>query len=254
MSSRRYTQGFTIIEMTIALAFLSMLILSILMLTVSAGKLYVKGITNKTINESGRQVQDIMRRDFRAADISRIVPDPPDPNVANQPYVILEGDAIGDQATRRLAGRICLGGVSYLWNNGAMLRTPLSGTIIRNDASPATAIRFVRVIDENASMCIPNPGGGYPSAPVARSTELLGTDAGLPLAMHNVGVTRLDKDGKQGLYRINYTLGTNEANSVEFDTAGGYVRCKTNDTLNANFNFCAVSGFSMIVRVGGGGN
>mgnify|MGYP005609059107 FL=1 len=44
------TQGFTIVELSIAIAFIAVLLMAILSLTITAGRMYVKADTNKAIN------------------------------------------------------------------------------------------------------------------------------------------------------------------------------------------------------------
>ena len=54
-------KGFTLVELTLVMAFMSILLLSILTMTIYAGKLYTKGVTNKTMNQIGREIFDLMK-------------------------------------------------------------------------------------------------------------------------------------------------------------------------------------------------
>lgn len=235
MHASRQHQGFTLIELTIALAFLSILLIAILTLTLGAGKLYVKGTTNKTVNQSGREVQDIVRRDFLAADASAI------------------GAVLTEGASPSTSGRICLGGVTYLWNTADILNdTSANGSTYRiRSGTPVTPIRLARVVDVNAELCVPNVSGHLPvTIPTTMSmTELLGGN-GRDFAIYSMTVTALSKRDTRGVYEMKYTVGTNDQGTVEDDD--GYVRCKPNASASANFDYCSVTDFDMLLRVEGG--
>ena len=62
MTKLRRHSGFTLVEVTLAIAFLSILLIAILTVTVAAGKLYIKGDTNKTINHHQTKIETTMRR------------------------------------------------------------------------------------------------------------------------------------------------------------------------------------------------
>lgn len=233
-------QGFTLIELTIALAFLSVLLIAILTLTLAAGKMYVKGTTNKTINQSGREIQDIMRRDFLAADRSRIS------------AVATEG-SVG-----RNSGRICLGSVSYVWNTAGMLNdknadaTNYQSRIRIGSGEP---VRLMRVVDANSDMCARNPATGRLPRTIAVSStnraELLGGE-GREFALYEVNITPIISEGVRGMYRVKYTIGTNDIGTTEREGGTGYVRCKPDATATANFDYCSVVDFDMMLRIEGG--
>ena len=105
----RNNRGFTIVELTIAVAFLSVLMLAILTISMAAGKMYVKGDTNKAINQAGRDFSDAIRRDFLAAGVGTITP----PIINN----------VGPVDNPLISGRMCLGAVDYLWNTAALLNS-----------------------------------------------------------------------------------------------------------------------------------
>ncbi|MGB4761778.1 MAG: prepilin-type N-terminal cleavage/methylation domain-containing protein [Candidatus Saccharimonas sp.] len=232
-TNRQRQYGFTLVELTIALAFLSILLIAILSLTLAAGKLYIKGTTNKSINQSGREIQDIVRRDFLAADASAIG------------NVLTEGDP-----ARGITGRVCLGKVTYLWNTADILNDiSANGSTYRIRLSGAP-IRFARVVDTNADLCIPNMSGRLPTTlPADRTTELLGGD-GRDFSLYDVSLLVLSTRDTRGMYEMKYTIGTNDQGTVE-DT-DGYVRCKPNSSSTANFDYCSVTDFDMVLRVEGG--
>lgn len=238
-------QGFTIVELTIAVAFLSVLMLAILTISMAAGKMYVKGDTNKAINQAGRDFSDIIRRDFLAAGVGTITP----PVIKN----------VGTADNPLISGRMCLGTVDYLWNTAALLNSDSSaaeGAKIRiSDGSDTRPIKFVRITN-SPGYCSESPAGSgnYPMVipATADTTELFG-GSGREYALYNMSLRELARSDQRGIYQLSYTLGTNERDTTELvpDANGTYVRCKTDDNVAANFNYCSVSDFDTLIRIGG---
>ena len=231
-------EGFTLVETSIAIAFLSILLIAILTLTITAGKLYVKGDTNKTINQSGRDFSDIIRRDFLSTSVSTITP-----------QITVDG---GNPTT--YSGRVCLGTVSYLWNSANLLNatTALAGTARVTIGSAKTPVKFARVVNPKQSYCDKGPTGKYPMniPSTERANDLFG-GTGRDYALYAMSINPVAVSGNKGLYQIVYTLGTNEKNTTQNDASNSYIQCKPNNSLTADFNYCAVEDFDMIVRVGG---
>ena len=96
--------GFTLIELMLAMAFVSVLLLAIATIAIQAGKLYNRGLTLKSINQSGREIGDTLRRDFLQANAGKISGN------ANSAVVMVQAGG----ADR--SGRLCLGDYSYVWN------------------------------------------------------------------------------------------------------------------------------------------
>lgn len=230
--------GFTLVETSIAIAFLSILMIAILSLTITAGKLYVKGNTNKTINQSGRDFSNTVRRDFLSAGASMITP-----------QITISG---GDATT--YSGRICLGTVSYLWNSANLLNAvgPAATAAQVTMGSSKTLVKFARVVNPEQSYCDKGPTGKYPvNIPsTEQATDLFG-GSGRDYALYDMSISPVATSGDKGMYQIVYTLGTNEKDTTQKDATGSYIQCKPNDSLTADFNYCAVNEFDMIVRVGG---
>lgn len=229
--------GFTLVETTLAIAFLSILLMAILTLTITAGKLYVKGDTNKTINQSGRDFSNAVRRDFLSTGVGAI-----------SPQITISG---GNATT--YSGRVCLGTVSYLWNNADLLNAgPSAKSALVTMGSSQTPVKFVRVVNPKQSYCDKSPTGRYPMniPSTEQATDLFG-GTNRDYALYAMSINPVATNGDKGVYQIIYTLGTNEKNTTQQDASGGYIQCKPNDSLTADFNYCAVDDFDMIVRVGG---
>ena len=231
-------QGFTLVETTIAIAFLAILMIAILTLTITAGKLYIKGDTNKTISQSGRDFSDIVQRDFLSSSVGVI-----------SPQITING---GNATT--YSGRICLGTVSYLWNSADLLNAsgPAAAGAEVTMGSANTPVKFARVMNPKQSYCDKGPTGKYPlSIPNNEQVTDLFGGTGRDYALYAMSINPVATNGSKGMYQITYTLGTNEKNTTQNDTTNTYIQCKPNNSLAADFNYCAVDDFDMIVRVGG---
>ena len=224
-------QGFTLIELTLVMAFFSILLIAIIMTTLQMGKLYTKGVTNKNINQIGRDLGDTLRRDFLTASSKRIVlTDPTGTGTA-------------------LSGRLCLGSVSYVWNTADLLNQPTATKITKN----GVAMVFERVVDATNQLCTVQGTGSYltdiPSSFISKS--ILTTD-GRSLAIYDMSVTELATNGSDGLYDIKMTIGTNDVTAVDRDV-NQKVTCKAPTDASSNFDYCSVADFDFIVRTGGDG-
>ena len=221
-------KGFTLIELTLAITFLSILLLGILYTTIHAGKIYAKGISYKSVNQVSREIVDTIRRDFIAVNASSVVLPP------------LSG------ASPAQSGRFCTGQVSYVWNTAALLAT--SDTKIQDGA---TSVVFRRVVDPGGTLCIQDVPGHYPMSIFGmQSSEMLSTN-GRDLAAYTFQIKVLKADGAhRGLYQIRMTMGTNEQGTTILDPAGGYI-CRPPTDNTANFEYCTVVDFDTIIRAGG---
>lgn len=219
MTSRQAQRGFTLVELSLVMAFISLLLLAILFSTIHISKLYAKGVTNRQINQVGRELVDTIRRDFLVSDAMRI-----------------KWDIAGGH------GRLCLGNVSYAWNTALTLQE--SGAIKTSDGS--TPVVFSRVVDAGGAFCVPPY---TQTLPAADTTALLSTTGdGRSLAIYDLTVTKLTPDERNdGLYDLGIVLGTNDPSVIDTEAQ----QCKPPADHSSNFEYCSVVELHIIVRAGG---
>lgn len=244
MTQRYRRYGFTLIELMLAMAFVSVLLLAIATIAIQAGKLYNRGLTLKSINQSGREISDSLRRDFLQANAGKISGN------ANSAVVMVQAGG----ADR--SGRLCLGDYSYVWNVPKVVSGEVkSGAgIITEVGGPHSGrpINFARVIDPDGMLCQKNETTGAYMSTVAtdKVTHLL-KPAGsndVVLAIHQMKAARVVGDsGADSLYRLEFVLGTSQLEAV--NTANG--TCKPPADNSENLDFCAINSFEMIVRTNG---
>lgn len=137
--------GFTLIELMIALAFVGFIIVFATTAVIQVMQTYNKGLAVKQINQAGRTTMEDMSRAIQAADPGAVVT-----------------AAIG-------ANRVCLGGVSYVWN---LYSTPASSA---NKYDDGTSITLTRVNDSANAMCT-SSAGTYPAVPKVDATDILSSN------------------------------------------------------------------------------
>ena len=244
MTQRYRRYGFTLIELMLAMAFVSVLLLAIATIAIQAGKLYNRGLTLKSINQSGREISDSLRRDFLQANAGKISGN------ANLAVVMVQAGG----ADR--SGRLCLGDYSYVWNVPKVVsgEVKAGAGIITEVGGPHSGrpINFARVIDPDGMLCQKNETTGAYMSTVAtdKVTHLL-KPAGsndVVLAIHQMKAARVAGDsGADSLYRLEFVLGTSQLEAV--NTANG--TCKPPADNSENLDFCAINSFEMIVRTNG---
>ena len=114
-------KGFTLIELMLAMTFISVLLLAIAMTIIQVGAIYNKGVALKDINQSGRGISD---------DISRTV-------AASEAFSLTT-----DYVTGTDGGRVCLGSYSYIWNYAKSFPNGSGLTWNQNDTTKGTQLHL----------------------------------------------------------------------------------------------------------------
>lgn len=153
-------QGYTIIEVTIALAFIATLMISILTVSMQLFSLYNKGVTIRDVNAVTRHlvrdVQDSVaasKLDIRLFPAGTTTPVGTLQEASNQAL---------DYYTNADGGRLCTGSYTYIWNygqaftayegvglNGEQGYTQFTGNV----SDGFEAVRFIKVSDDNKRLC-----------------------------------------------------------------------------------------------------
>ena len=239
-------QGFTLIELMLAMAFVSMLLVAIAMAVIQISGIYNRGFALKGANESGRSMVTELQRSINAS-----APFNLDTNF--KPY---------PNADNPSGGRLCTGQYSYIWNYGPALnkagkdslyRDKSNLNLYKDEADSATNIRFIKVSDPESNYCLKMDQDEFKVIDKAKANasaiELL--DSGqYDLALHSFKISAPDsardlKTGQQ-MYNISFLLGTNEQDTF---TADG-TRCKPPNEGTADSTYCAINEFNIVARAG----
>jgi Tfp pilus assembly protein FimT len=231
-------KGFTLIELMLAMSFISMLLIAIAMTIIQISSIYNHGLTVKDMNQSSRALSSELQRSITQA----------------APFSIASG--VGNRyIPTTWGGRLCIGQFSYVWNYGSNLNNAVATRNYSNrnlnvyTTNPSTLIRFVKIPDAGASYCIPDNRGQYPNVVRANATELLNIgDHNLVLHAFRItsGPTAIDTKANTRLYTITFTIGTNDQAAL----APGSASCKGTSEPGADPAYCAAQQFTLVVRAG----
>lgn len=228
--------GFTLVELILAIGFVSLLLLAVSVLTIRVGDMYEKGATVRSINQVSRELVDVMRRDFAQS--------------TGGVELVETGTATAP------IYRLCLGDVSYIANSAALLTArEEDGSAVRVvtkvGADSGDGVHMVRIADKGKSLCRESAAGAseYPSNVDESATELL-TGATMVLAVHNMSLQRVADGSDHELYRFSILIGTNKIGTLDDD-----IRCRINsdrpEDAGADYNYCSVAELTTIMKTGG---
>lgn len=222
----RSARGFTLVELNLAIIFVAMLVVGVAVVVINVTKINQRGVVLKTINQTGREVVDQLRRDITESQIDKVE------------YIAPVGGV----------GRLCLGAVSYVFNTAEALQG--SGTLVQHEAS-GQPVALMRIDDKDGEWCRQSGGTFIKNEVMALDTavELLQTDT-VQVAVHAMDVkvlTPVAASEAQGLVSFSIVIGTNETDTLE---AGA---CKPPTSHQSNYDGCAVREFQTVVRSNGAG-
>jgi prepilin-type N-terminal cleavage/methylation domain-containing protein len=226
-------RGFTLIELMLAMTFISVLLVAIAMTTIQISNIYNKGITLREVNQAGRSVSSELQQSIASS-----VPFDVTPKTDNSPatqtshYVVRDG-----------GGRLCLGNYSYAWNYGKALAGGAGAPAVYNKYDNNTPVRFAKIEDAGGSLC----ADVDLAVPKSKSSELLSSgDRDLVLHSFTISQTASDSTTNQALYAITMVIGTNDRAQLTTDNAS----CKPPAQGVGNEDYCSVNQWDIIARAG----
>ncbi|MDN5275311.1 MAG: hypothetical protein JWP06_1212 [Candidatus Saccharibacteria bacterium] len=229
-------QGFTLIELMLAMTFIAALLVAIALTTIQISNIYNKGITLREVNQAGRSVSDELQRTISSATPFDVTPKGTGDNAPASRYVVSAG-----------GGRLCLGNYTYAWNYGKALVGGTGAPAIINKYSGVDntiPIRLVRVTDPDGSLCT-TPS--LPAIPKANATDLL-TSGDRDLVLHDFSIkeTSTEPSTGQSIYAISMVVGTNDRLQLTTNDTS----CKAPGDGVGDENYCSVNQFDIIARAG----
>ncbi len=219
--------GFTLIELMLAMSFISALLIAIAMTTIQISNIYTKGITLREVNQAGRTFSDDLKRGVASSEPFDVTVGAP-----GSKYIQFDG-----------GGRLCLGKYTYAWNFGKAIDA--GGANIQNNytTNGHEAIRLVKVSDPNGGLC-KEPTDGIVWD---KSTDLLSTgDRDLVLHKFSIARTQYDAVSGQAMYAISFTVGTNDREQLTTNDAS----CRPPGDNVGSEDYCSVNQFDIIARAG----
>ena len=273
--------GFTILELALAMAFISFLLLAIGMVTVQVSRIYQKGITIKMTSSTGRELVDEFSRTILASKYDTFSGGNGDEKAEHFEYTYTgqRYDTVeGIDKEVPFYGAFCTGTYSYIWNTGYALKQPDTSKKARLiDANDGTvyygsgSFRLLRINDAGRQICVNyakdnNLNDRYEDndkyentfkfdGPLTNPTELLSASEG-NLVFYDFVVYEPAYDVGTGdaLFPASFILGTygdDLSKDVDITTSGDF--CKQSpDNLNTDFTYCSINKFNFAARATGG--
>lgn len=225
MFQRSKRSGFTIIELMLAMSFVSILLVSIAMLTIQIGNIYTRGLTMKEINQAGTDVSQEIRRTTAQSYAS---------NVKSRL----------DSNGRHV---LCTGEYSYIANNPDDLEqedtSPQPSNLIKISGS-TKGVRLAKVRDSAGAYC--NNAIALPTN-LNNAVELLGGgDRRLVVSEMTLSSSPAENTNSM-LYTVKLTLRTGAKDELLSDS-----QCLAPVEDKSNAEYCAINSFNIVVRVGNG--
>lgn len=221
--------GFTLIELMLSMTFVSVLLLAIAMTVMGMSDIFNKGLTLKEVNEVGRSITGELQSTI----------------AAGLPFDIKAGPS-SRYIVQDWGGRLCVGQYSYVWNYGKSISKGDS-TRLNVYLDSTKALRFVKVIDPNASYC----SDSTKKVISADAAELLEVGEH-NLALHSFIINTADSAGdsktEQQLYNVSFIVGTNNQDALT--NASGSWQCKALDQAGADLSYCSVGSFNIVALAG----
>lgn len=223
-------QGFTLIELMLAMTFISILLIAIAMTVIQISHIYTRGVIMKEANQAGSSIASELQRSIGES----------------APFKV-DGSAGSSLVTMPGGGRLCTSRYAYVWNYGPSLNDmdQIDENKYAAGATGRPEIRFVKVSDSGSSYCL-NPAKDIISAD---ATELL-SEGDYKLAIQKLSVvseaTAIDTKTRQQLYSITFFVGTNETDALIADRTA----CKGPGQPGADIAYCSVQEFNITARAG----
>jgi type II secretory pathway pseudopilin PulG len=251
-------QGFTLIELMLAMGFVAALLIAIAMTVIQISNIYNRGLTLKEVNQAGRSIANELQRSIAAS-----TPFGVDLGAGSR-YISKDFRVLVNtrNVDKPWGGRLCVGQYSYIWNYGKSIKDNPNITLSSSSnlnvygdpAATSTPIRFVKVTDSSAKYCEKpddsSPGGGKYISSSDAPVELL-NESQHDLAIHSFKITTTatagDAKTNQQLYSIEFVLGTNE--TIALDYTDG-IKCKPPSDPDADPAYCSISQFNIVARSG----
>lgn len=228
------TRGFTLIELMLAMTFITVLLMAIAMTTIQIGNIYNKGITLREVNQAGRAIADNLQRSIASSVPFDVTPRVDDsPSTESSKYIVRDG-----------GGRLCLGRYTYVWNYGKSIAGVAGAAPVYNKYSDnGSAVRFAKVADPSAALCTDTTL----NVPRSDATEML-VSGDRDLVIHAFAIKSDAQDAitGQAIYAISLTIGTNDHEQLTTNDAS----CKPPAEGAGRENYCSVNQFDIIARAG----
>ena len=278
---KEHKKGFTIIEITLAMTFLAILMVSIATLIMRVTNIYQKGLAMRAINATGTEIIEDITRTVGAAsylvDIHSQDAELGGNGVMEYDnnyklvekyyydYTVYNENHDGKNFNVQYFGVLCTGDYSYIWNTARALDPDF--TTKNFITVNGEKVKMVRVYDREQTKCNKDKNGSVANlakrnylpvtinVPADNVVELINNDE-MDLALYEFNITPATQSAitRQSFISANFILATRQG-GININANGDFCRGEDNEFKDeyegTMFNYCAVNKFSFSARTGG---
>lgn len=278
---KEHKKGFTIIEITLAMTFLAILMVSIATLIMRITNIYQKGLAMRAINATGTEIIEDITRTVGAAsylvDIHSQDAELGGNGVMEYDnnyklvekyyydYTVYNENHDGKNFNVQYFGVLCTGDYSYIWNTARALDPDF--TTKNFITVNGEKVKMVRVYDREQTQCNKDKNGSVANlakrnylpvtinVPADNVVELINNDE-MDLALYEFNITPATQSAitRQSFISANFILATRQG-GININANGDFCRGEDNEFKDeyegTMFNYCAVNKFSFSARTGG---
>ena len=278
---KEHKKGFTIIEITLAMTFLAILMVSIATLIMRVTNIYQKGLAMRAINATGTEIIEDITRTVGAAsylvDIHSHDAELGGNGVMEYDnnyklvekyyydYTVYNENHDGKNFNVQYFGVLCTGDYSYIWNTARALDPDF--TTKNFITVNGEKVKMVRVYDREQTQCNKDKNGSVANlakrnylpvtinVPADNVVELINNDE-MDLALYEFNITPATQSAitRQSFISANFILATRQG-GININANGDFCRGEDNEFKDeyegTMFNYCAVNKFSFSARTGG---
>ena len=278
---KEHKKGFTIIEITLAMTFLAILMVSIATLIMRVTNIYQKGLAMRAFNATGTEIIEDITRTVGAAsylvDIHSQDAELGGNGVMEYDnnyklvekyyydYTVYNENHNGKNFNVQYFGVLCTGDYSYIWNTARALDPDF--TTKNFITVNGEKVKMVRVYDREQTQCNKDKNGSVANlakrnylpvtinVPADNVVELINNDE-MDLALYEFNVTPATQSAitRQSFISANFILATRQG-GININANGDFCRGEDNEFKDeyegTMFNYCAVNKFSFSARTGG---
>lgn len=277
-AQKKQKKAFTIIEFMLAMTFLAILLMGITTVTMRILDIYRKGLSLRAINSTGRDILNDMTRVISGSPIVDGVN--PSATIDNGIVNVTHNDIIkayrkyynetvfeygDDQQTVQSGGVFCTGSYSYIWNTAPAIEIARKDPGRKNELFTINGdyYKFARIPDVDREACerVDDTSNTLKTkaftVPENDITSLI-TDDDSDLALYDFVILPATQNNITGqiLYSGTFILatmrgGVNVLSNGDFCTGTETMYSKEVESVNQEFNYCAVNKFNFAMRATG---
>lgn len=278
---KEHKKGFTIIEITLAMTFLAILMVSIATLIMRVTNIYQKGLAMRAINATGTEIIEDITRTVGAASYLLDIHSQDAELGGNgvmeydnnyklvekyyYDYTVYNENHNGKNFNVQYFGVLCTGDYSYIWNTARALDPDF--TTKNFITVNGEKVKMVRVYDREQTQCNKDKNGSVANlakrnylpvtinVPADNVVELINNDE-MDLALYEFNITPATQSAitRQSFISANFILATRQG-GININANGDFCRGEDNEFKDeyegTMFNYCAVNKFSFSARTGG---